>query len=275
MFETTLLDSLPMWGVFLGSVVLIVIAVEIGYSLGRRKLARVKNGESHHIGGAVAATLGLLAFMLAFTFGSGTTRLDTKRQLVLDETNTIATAYLRADLLAEPYKPEAQRLIVKYIDHRFNAIEEQNALKKNSLQSNFIKLLETNIAEAKAIHAEMWAVAVAAAQQTPGPMTGLFVSALNELFDLHQQRVTVAVQQRMPMVFWFALYCLATLAMGLAGYDSGVAGSGRNMAGWVVAISFSTVIVLVVGLDRPQVSSVGQLPLQELQQDIHAAQQRQ
>ena len=82
------------------------------------------------------------------------------------------------------------------------------------------------------------------------------------------------MQQRMPTIFWGALYSLALLAMGLAGYEAAVARSGRNMTGWVVALAFSTVIVLVVGLDRPQTSAVTQLPLLELQNDIHAGQRQ-
>ena len=275
MFKTTFLDMLPMWGVFIGSVILIVITVEIGYALGRRKLAQVKDGEVLHMGGAVAATLGLLAFMLAFTFGSGTSRLDTKRQLVLQETNAIATTYLRTELLPEPHKTTVQQLLTEYVDQRLRLVKADKPLLNNKNQDQYIAALEQRIDEAEVIHTKLWAQAVAVAQKQPTPTSNLFISSLNELIDLHQSRVTIAIQQRMPTVFWFALYCLAFLAMGLAGYDAGVSRSSRNMSAWVVATAFSTVIVLVVGLDRPQTSAVDNLPLQELQKYIHAAQQRQ
>lgn len=275
MFKTTVLDMLPMWGIFISSVVLIVIAVEIGYGLGRRKLAKVKAGEALHMGGAVAATLGLLAFMLAFTFGSGTSRLDTKRQLVLEETNAIATTYLRTELIPEPQKTKVQQLLTQYIDQRLQLVKVDHPIVNPSNQEQYITGLAQRIDEAEVIHGELWAQAVAVAEKQPTPIGALFISALNEMIDLHQSRVTIAIQQRMPTVFWFALYCLTFLGMGLAGYDAGVARSSRNMSAWVVAVAFSTVIVLVVGLDRPQTSAVDQLPLQELQKDIHAAQQRQ
>jgi hypothetical protein len=44
----------------------------------------------------VGATLGLLAFILAFTFGLAAARFDTRRQVVLDEANAIGPTYLRA-----------------------------------------------------------------------------------------------------------------------------------------------------------------------------------
>ena len=45
--------------------------------------------------------LGLLAFILAFTFGAATSRFDDKKQLLLDEVNAIGTTFLRTDFLSE------------------------------------------------------------------------------------------------------------------------------------------------------------------------------
>ena len=270
MIKTTALDFIPLWGIFLASTVLIVVAVETGFALGRRKLAKIKDGAPLHTGSAVAATLGLLAFMLAFTFGAGTSRLDHKRQLVLQETNAIATAFLRAELLPEPHNINSQDLLSRYIDHRLDMIEELHTMYGAKSKNQLTQLLIKGIAETKDFHSKMWAEAVEVAKLQPTPITALFISAVNQVLDLHQERITVAVQQRMRMAFWIALYCLATLAMGLTGYDAGVSHSRRNLSGWVVALAFSTVIVLVVGLDRPQTSAVEQTPLQELQRDMHA-----
>lgn len=272
MFNTTTLDFLPLWGIFFGSVIVIVIAIEIGYYLGRRKLARMKPDEAPRMGGAVAATLGLLAFMLAFTFGAGASRWDAKKELVLAESNAVATAFLRADLIPEPHRSKVQQLLSDYVDHRISALQEG----KVSIQSpgerpDYVGDLVERIGQAKAFHSELWSVAIEVAGNNPTPLSGLFISALNEVFDLHQERVTVGVQQRMPLVFWTTLYCLAFLAMGLSGYDAGVSRSARSLSPWVVAIAFSTVILLVVALDRPQISTVGQMPLLELQRDMHKA----
>lgn len=272
MFKTNALDFLPIWGIFLGSVIVIVISIEIGFFLGRRKLARMKGNETTYVGGAVAATLGLLAFILAFTFGSGASRGDAKKELVLSESNAVATAFLRADLIPEPHRSKVKQLLSGYVDHRITAVQEN----KISLQSpgnrlDYQESLVKRISEAKVFHGELWSVAVEVAGNEPTPMTGLFIGALNEVFDLHQERVTIGVQQRMPLVFWTALYSLAFLAMGLFGYDAGVSHSARTLSSWVVAVAFSIVMLLVVALDRPQLSAVGQMPLLELQRDMHDA----
>jgi hypothetical protein len=51
--------------------------------------------------------MGLLAFILAFTFSFTSSRLDIRKQLVLEEANAVGTAYLRAGALTPP--PQGKR----------------------------------------------------------------------------------------------------------------------------------------------------------------------
>ena len=73
-------------GLFVG----IVVCLEIGYRLGRRSSA--KNPELAHegIGVIEAAVFALLGLLLGFSFAGGTSRLDAKRQLIVQEANAIA-----------------------------------------------------------------------------------------------------------------------------------------------------------------------------------------
>jgi hypothetical protein len=48
----------------------------------------------------VAATLCLLAFTLAFTFGLAAGRFDARQQFILDEANAIRASHLRSCLSA-------------------------------------------------------------------------------------------------------------------------------------------------------------------------------
>jgi hypothetical protein len=47
------------------------------------------------IGVIEAAVFALLGLLLGFSFSGGTSRMDTKRQLIVQEANAIGTAYLR------------------------------------------------------------------------------------------------------------------------------------------------------------------------------------
>ena len=63
------LDALPLWALFLAAVVAIVLAHESGYRLGRARARRADKEHDAPVGAMVAAELGLLAFLLAFSFG--------------------------------------------------------------------------------------------------------------------------------------------------------------------------------------------------------------
>lgn len=266
MQQTNVLDALPLPVVLVLTIAFVSVAAEMGYRLGRIKLKQLPEGESLHLGAAVASTIGLLAFMLAFTFGSGTSRLDERRQLVLDSSNAVSTAFLRANLLSEPYRGQSKALLEDYIELLLSVAplaEEDDA--------TFYETLSRNIQKLKDIQQKLWAVAVTAAREDPRPTNNLYISGLNNVFELLQKRLTVSMQQRMPVVFWLVLFCLAGLALGLAGYDAGSSRSKRNLSIPAMSLAFSFVMVFVLAMDRPRAFTVSQTPLIELQAHIRAS----
>jgi hypothetical protein len=97
-----LIDYLPLWGVFVATLGVVLMSVSIGYGVGRYEKGHPEDNHEPGIGAIVGATLGLLAFLLAFTFGEAAARFDVRKQLVLDDANAIGTSYLRSQLLPEP-----------------------------------------------------------------------------------------------------------------------------------------------------------------------------
>ena len=89
------LDSLPLWAVFAASLAIIVVAAEFGFQLGRARNRRGEHEKEPTVGGIVAAELGLLAFLLAFTFGIAASRFEARRTTLLEDSNAIGTTYLR------------------------------------------------------------------------------------------------------------------------------------------------------------------------------------
>ena len=64
------IDQLPIWGIFLAIVVILLIAVEIGFRLGLWLQKRRPESKDSRMTNTVAGgMLGLMAFLMAFSIG--------------------------------------------------------------------------------------------------------------------------------------------------------------------------------------------------------------
>src|SRR5262249_24757215 len=107
------------------------------------------------------------------------------------------------------------------------------------------------VAESERLHAAMWSRAAALARANPDPLRTLLLSALNEVIDLHEKRLT-AMRNRVPTVILVLLIVSAMLAIASVGHAAGVLG-GRSLSTAVVfAALVILVIMVVVDLDQPQ-----------------------
>jgi hypothetical protein len=255
------LDFLPLWVLFLAAGALAWIALEGGYRLGSWRHRRVLEEKDAPVGAMVAAILGLLAFLLAFTFSLAAARFDARRQVVLEEANAIGTAYLRTRLLPEPQRGEAARLLREYVDVRVRAVREG-------------KLAEA-VAQSEKLHEQLWSQAAAAAEKNPASiMTGLFVQSLNEVIDIHAKRLLVGARSRIPVSIWGGLLALAVVGMASMGYQAGLSATRRSPAMLLLIFAFAGVLSLIADLDRPQEGflRVSQEAMTDLQRTMHSAQ---
>jgi hypothetical protein len=187
----------------------------------------------------VASILGLLAFMLAFTFSMAATRYDARRQAVFEEANSIGTTYLRARLLPEPQRSNISKLLRQYTEARIQQVKEGR--------------IDELLTQADASHEQLWSQAMAAVDQDPRSiMTSLFLQSLNETIDLHGKRVFVGVRSRIPITIWLALFCLTLFGMASVGYQAGMTSPRRSLEMPILALAFAGVLFLNVDLDRPQ-----------------------
>jgi hypothetical protein len=253
------LDLLPIWGVFLATVAVVLLAVEGGFRLGQYRRRRSEQEDKPPVGEMVAATLALLAFMLAFTFGLAASRFDVRRGLVIEEANAIGTTYLRAGLLPEPHRSDVRSLLREYVDVRLEAVQPGK--------------LSRSIGRSEELHARLWAHAVAVGEKNPGSIVvGLFIASLNEVIDLHAKRLALGVRNRIPGTIWAALSFVTIIGTSVMGYHAGLAGSGRSLALLALVLAFSAVVTLIADLDRPQegLLRVSQQTMIDLQKTLAA-----
>jgi len=231
------IDALPLWGFFVLTFLLVLLAIEGGYRLGRFRVTRKEHEKEAPVGAMVSAMLGLLAFILAFTFSLAAQRFDMRRQVLLDEANAIGTTYLRAAMLPQ-HEEQIRSLLRDYVDVRLAAVQGGVA---------------EGIRRSEELQNRLWADAVALARDNPDSIVvGLFVQSLNEVIDLHAKRITAGIRNRVPGVIWVALFAVAVISLGAMGYHAGLVRTSRSLAIVAVGVTFTVVIGLVADLDSPR-----------------------
>jgi hypothetical protein len=241
---------------FVATVILVVGSIEAGYRLGRGARRRSEDEKESPVSAISGTILGLLAFILAFTFGIVSARYDARKELVRDEANALRTAYSRSEFLPEPDRAIAAALLREYVSRRLTAVHAGDFSDMPAL-----------MAEADRIQRQLWDMAVVNARKDMNSdVAALYVEALNEVTNLHWMRVAIGLQMRIPVMMWLVLYALVILGMIGVGYQTAIAGSRRTWAVLILALSFSLVMALIGELDRPAsgVITVTQQPLEDL-----------
>jgi hypothetical protein len=72
------------------------------------------------------AVFGLMGLVIAFTFSAAASRFSDRRQLIVQETNHIGTAYLRIDLLPPATQPTLREDFRNYLDARLGFYRHLN-----------------------------------------------------------------------------------------------------------------------------------------------------
>jgi hypothetical protein len=251
------LDSIPLWAIFLLIVGLLLLAAELGFQAGKAWKRRVAEPDTV-IGPMVAATLGLVGFLLAFMTSMAADRFTTRRALVLEEANVIGTAYLRAGYLPEPHPAESRPLLREYVDVRLDAVVPGHA--------------EAAIARSEVIQEDLWRGAQDLVVATGGSdVYALYIESLNNLIELHTQREIAAFYARIPASLLLALFGLTLLGMFILGFGNSMDNKRSMIALVTLILVFGSVLYLIIDLDRPQEGffQVSQQPLISLQERLN------
>ena len=204
----------------------------------------------------------MMAFVIAFTFGSANTRFDARKAALLDDVTAIQTAYLRANLIPEPQRTTVRSLLRDYVQARAGIVYAYG-------QPETLRLVQQR---AKASQELMWShVEALAEQQGETKAYVLFTRSLNDVFNLHTKRVVLGAYYRIPPAMWLALIFASGVAMFAVGFQFGIGGNQRiHAAQLALAITFALVMVLAFDLDRAGegLVTVNQQPMIDLYQSM-------
>jgi hypothetical protein len=242
-------------------VALLLAACEIGYRLG---LANAGAPESLRtlMSGTGAATLGLLGLLLGFALSMAIARWDTRRDVIIDESNAIGTLSLRAGLLEDPLRGQLREALRTYGDARIalgGSRDRPDALR-------------TARRESETLHAAIWSVVESANRPTAtNAALASLISSANELIDLHELRLA-SVENHLPPALFLLLLALAALSVAFLAWSFGAA-SHRGRAPMVLlALLIGAVLLLIMDVNRPQrgMIDVGVAPLERAAESISA-----
>jgi hypothetical protein len=257
-YPEQLLDPIPIVGLLLLIGIVLLILFEGGYRVGR--WWKVRNPDERDDGptaALVGSLLALMAFLLAVTMGMASDRFDERRSLVLEEANAIETTYLRAAFLPDPIAEQSRALLREYVPLRVNAGD--------------IRQLSSSITRSEEITHELWEIAEGAAREAPNSVAlGLYVESLNETIDLDVKRTTAIVYARVPETVIDLLIVGAAVTLGMVGYSAGLAGRRSLFSAVVLVIVLSSVLTLVIDLDRTRNGfiQVSQQPMIDLMEKL-------
>lgn len=232
-----ILDKMPSWGFFLFIATFSFFIFEVGFRLGififHKSLGKPP------MESMVTAMMGMLAFILAFTFSFAANHFENRRTVVLEEANAITTTYLRSKYLPEPYKRTIPPLLKDYVTLRLEALKSRNVS----------EILE----KSDSIQKDLWnqVVLLVEAGHT-NDVFALFIESMNQIFDLHSKRAMLAFGIKIPNILWSILLLLIFISIGAMGYLAGFRETRNIGISFLVIISFSSVVYLISDLEHSQ-----------------------
>ncbi len=237
----------------------VLIPIFIGQRYGVYRSKKTPEKESSPVGTIVSAALGLLAFLLAFTFQIAVNRYTDRKEMLINEVTTIRTAYLRSGLVPEPFRFETRKYLIEYTDLRVELAKDISKLDKTMARTE--EILDT-----------LWNYSERIADQDRSSEAySLYISSVNDLVEKYNQRVTISLEYRIPESVLYTLCVITFLSMFTLGYQIGLSGRASFKLSILLGIIFAIIIFLILALDRPELglTKLNQQPMLKLQQQLH------
>lgn len=256
MTDVTTNGSTPMiedFSVALGLFALLLLALECGFRAGRRLASDTEARAAGQVGAVQGALLGLLGLLLAFSFSAAGSRFLERQDLIVKEANAIGTAYLRADLLAEPQRAELRAALKEYTEFRL------------AISASFrAGVTSESLARNEELQAGIWNAALRGVTARPATMLGV-LPPVNEVIDLHATRLA-AGKKHLPLPVMSLLIACSVLAIGVIGYGCGMGGRRRAPLTVPLAVVIGASLWITIDLDHPRAGllQLSDAPLQAL-----------
>ena len=225
---------------------IIALSVRAGWLAGRRRLAIYGESANEGLGSAEAAIFAMMGLLLAFTFTGAANRFEQRRELIVQESNAIGTAWLRLDLLRDAPRAEARGLIRKYLEKRLDAYRKVTDSARTAAA----------LSEVAAAQAGIWDVAIREVREDRSqPLAQLLLPALNDAFDIGSTRV-LATREHTHFAIFAMLAFLVVISAFLAGFGQAKVPkqSMLHLLGFATVTTLA--LYLIVDLEYPRLGII-------------------
>jgi len=244
-------DQFSLALLFAVTVIVLILFIEVGFRLGNRRQGKSNKAQTTQVRAIMTTTLGLIAFLLAFTFAIAQEHFETRVANLAEEARLTHNAFLYAEYLDAPYRAQARKLLRDYVTIRL-------LLEETSDPDQWNEVLQL-IGQSEEIQRNLWELSSATRRSGSDDVAGragnsAFGTAVVGLIDIHNARIQAELANRVSWVVWATLYLAAVLGMLQMGYHAGMSGRRSPIATFTLAITFALVMMLITDLDRPMTS---------------------
>ena len=238
---TSIFFQIPAWVIATVIFILILYSNWLGFNYRKKLSERKPEDIPENLGTLEGSLLGLMALMLAFSFGMGATKFESRRSLAVHEANAIGAAILRLDMYPDSVRKDFESDFDKYIDTRMDYYKanfhdgDRNAALKKTDQ----------------IFERMWKRATLLSRDPANlASTQQMIPKLTEMIDLVVERNALR-EARIPTLILAMLLLLTLVSAFMSGYSHKA--KKRNL---IMIVSFALMttftIYTVMEMDRPQ-----------------------
>lgn len=229
----------------------VISAHEIGFWLG--SLTRSNDEPFDRQVALIRASTGaLVAFLVGFAFSGAASRFVDRVDIVVKESNALGTAYLRADIIAEPQRSELKSALKEYTGDRVTMLSREGRGQ-----------IEPLLAKVSGLHDRMWQAAIKATQNN-APLMAMVLPPINEVIDLHAVHLAMA-RRHLPIPIMTLLLGTAAISLGIVGFGNGRVGRRFSLLDSVYGIVLAVALWMTIDLDYPGIGliRVNNLPVAE------------
>lgn len=218
-----------------------LLAINIGYRFGVKKTKSDSDNS-----GILSSLLGLLALILAFTFGMAGSRFENRKASLVDEANCIGTVILRTDTYPDSLKNAFKKDLAIYLNSRVAYFESDRDEEK----------INAALEQSAKVSQSLWNRASLYSKDKDYFLpSNMMIPALNSMFD-SATTANMAYNSNVPEPIVYLLLFFSIIISFYIGYSSGFKKKIDRFYILGFCLLTSVVIYITLDLDRPRRGSI-------------------